>query len=1252
MRWASLALFLLGSIASGFGETEVFRFEVSGGPALKTLKEAAIQGGAQILYTSRTVRGVVTQEVNGSYSLQEALDRMLEDTPLVAVLDDRAKSYVIRRVDGESGDDASPNGKPKNETVNTDQQDMKLLNDRFKKLDKIVYPMLAAATLSPVFSQDDSGDEEAVFELSPFSVDSSSDQGYRATNTLAGTRLNSNLGDIASSVSVFTKEFLDDVGATNIQDAYLYSVNTENENEYAPNDTEGHDVSSTTQSRVRGLVANGNTRGFFDTKFRADTYNTERFTLARGPNSILYGIGSPAGIMNASLKRAKLNDNSYEFSYRFDSESGNRSMWDLNQVLFEDRFAVRFAGVEQEIETWKDPEVDDESRRYGALTFKAAENTYIRANYERMKNTRSKARGRLAKQEIRQWEDAGSPWYDSFNDRITYDQGSTWLSEVASPLTGELKALSAMSEAEQHALGINRDSGSKFRGGESRTYMFGAIDLPASAFDAIDDPNTREHYAKMGIQALNFLDSAITVGDADIDIPFRTFTPADTLVPTNFNIHGLTSATDFDGENYGISLEHKFNENFYVELAYNHEEWSRYFVDPIRGENAIVYVDINYYIPLWDLGRTVGAPDNPSYQWASRPNRNNDKLRNEDGEFVLIENPNVGRYYTEGQLIGFHEIIDQDNLRFTASYELDLTEQNEHLGSHALAFLYQKDEVEQFQRKLRAFNDIEYHMGVGTALSDIGDGQNNLLNRYYLDFPGQPNTGGDASIPYPPRYELQDPSFWPQVIGGWSGDGRPVLGRREIEGKMAVLQSRFLNNKLITTIGLRNDKETQFGERNVGQNRDPITGEWLAEPIPSDPYFEDDGDTLTTGAVYKASDWLSLFYNKSDSYLPQGQYEAVASSSGGRALAPANGEGKDYGFMLNLLDGKLSTRVSWYEQSANGALEFDWIYNRVRFALIRFIENNIEDWLMALWPEEFDEGVADPALAARQAWATDLGLSIDDWNEPLTGFTDFTRQIRDFETEGMEIELHAKPTENLDLVFTFGQNEAVNLRTMPNVLKVVDERLPIWEKYFNLPAFENDPDYIADWLDPTMDVEGWNPRYLDDPSDQSIINRNDSFGHRYLVHPNGGALVALAQEEEGTANTRTRKYRANFIANYRFTEGRMKGFGVGGATRWRSKSAIGYFGKTNTINPTSPTLVADTTKPIWGDEMLDFDAWVKFQKRLSVFGRDMDWRIQLNVRNLFDDTDIFPVVAHTDGSILQWEQKAPRTWMLTNTFRF
>ncbi|MBT6767367.1 MAG: hypothetical protein HOA81_00045, partial [Opitutales bacterium] len=72
---------------------------------------------------------------------------------------------------------------------------------------------------APMWAQDDA---EEVYELSPFSVSSEDTVGYLAGNTLAGTRLKSQLKDIASAVQVVTEEFLEDTGATDFGELLTY----------------------------------------------------------------------------------------------------------------------------------------------------------------------------------------------------------------------------------------------------------------------------------------------------------------------------------------------------------------------------------------------------------------------------------------------------------------------------------------------------------------------------------------------------------------------------------------------------------------------------------------------------------------------------------------------------------------------------------------------------------------------------------------------------------------------------------------------------------------------------------------------------------------------------------------------------------------------------------------------------------------------------------------------------------------------
>src|SRR5687768_13628858 len=83
--------------------------------------------------------------------------------------------------------------------------------------------LLAQAAPTPGPASDEP--EEEPIMLSPFEVSSSQDRGYQATQTLAGTRIRTNLADIGGSIQVLTKEFLDDIGATDNESLLQYTTN-------------------------------------------------------------------------------------------------------------------------------------------------------------------------------------------------------------------------------------------------------------------------------------------------------------------------------------------------------------------------------------------------------------------------------------------------------------------------------------------------------------------------------------------------------------------------------------------------------------------------------------------------------------------------------------------------------------------------------------------------------------------------------------------------------------------------------------------------------------------------------------------------------------------------------------------------------------------------------------------------------------------------------------------------------------------
>lgn len=214
--------------------------------------------------------------------------------------------------------------------------------------------LLAQPTAPAARPPSDSEDE--IIQLSPFEVTSAKDKGYAATETLAGTRIRTDLKDVGSAISVVTKEFMNDIGAVDSGTLLQYTANTEVSGTRGTYTGLGNgttlDESANLRSpqgaqRVRGLSSADNTRDFFVTDIPWDGYNIGRIDILRGPNSFLFGLGSPAGIINASLREAEFR-NTGQIEARYGSYDSVRSTFDLNQQIVPGVFSIRVAGLQDD----------------------------------------------------------------------------------------------------------------------------------------------------------------------------------------------------------------------------------------------------------------------------------------------------------------------------------------------------------------------------------------------------------------------------------------------------------------------------------------------------------------------------------------------------------------------------------------------------------------------------------------------------------------------------------------------------------------------------------------------------------------------------------------------------------------------------------------------------------------------------------------------------------------------------------------
>ncbi len=262
-------------------------------------------------------------------------------------------------------------------------------------------PVAPNTTVAPkvlVVPNTPAASDEQVIVLSPFEVRATrGSESYVEETTLAGNRLSTDLRDIGSSVSVVTSQFLTDTNATDNTSLLIRIGGAEvggvNGNFASPGPggssallTEDI-IKPTEDTRIRGLAAADNTRDFFPSDIPWDSYNTDRIDIQRGPNAILFGEGSPAGIINSGSLSAEFTD-SGNIDFRFGSWGTTRSSLDVNQEIVPGQVAFRIDLLRDDQKYEQQPAYSKDQRVSGALRVEPAfldkngNRTIIKVNFE------------------------------------------------------------------------------------------------------------------------------------------------------------------------------------------------------------------------------------------------------------------------------------------------------------------------------------------------------------------------------------------------------------------------------------------------------------------------------------------------------------------------------------------------------------------------------------------------------------------------------------------------------------------------------------------------------------------------------------------------------------------------------------------------------------------------------------------------------------------------------------------------------
>ncbi len=245
----------------------------------------------------------------------------------------------------------------------------------------------------------------AAVKLSPFEVRTDTDTGYLAAGTLAGSRLNTSLIDTPASISVMTRDFINDIAATNVTEALTYALNAERDTSDGTGNPTG---SGDLPVSIRGFGSSSLGRNYFQWGLESDTYNTERLDFSRGPNSILFGTGGPGGIINTTTKRAGFGRTTTSVGLRVAAWEDYRATLDVNRQLTS-TFALRLNAVRQTAKSWRDFVSSDRKGLALAATFRPFKNTEIRFDGEYGEFDRILTNPYLPGDTVTPWLAAGKP---------------------------------------------------------------------------------------------------------------------------------------------------------------------------------------------------------------------------------------------------------------------------------------------------------------------------------------------------------------------------------------------------------------------------------------------------------------------------------------------------------------------------------------------------------------------------------------------------------------------------------------------------------------------------------------------------------------------------------------------------------------------------------------------------------------------------------------------------------------------------
>nr|MBP8256502.1 hypothetical protein [Opitutaceae bacterium] len=270
-------------------------------------------------------------------------------------------------------------------------------------------------------------------ELSPFTV-VSNDRGYFSSNTMSGTRLNSNIEDLAQSITVMTKEQMNDFAMLDINDMFDHMASTEGTSSYSLFETDRTgavvdqvSLNPNNANRVRGI---GNANIAFNNiattgRVPLDPLWMDSLELSRGPNANIFGLGNASGTVNQVPATANLTRDFTKVEMRADSYGGWRGSLDVNRRI-SDKIAMRASYAYQHTGFIRKPAGENARRISAQLKLQPTKSTTLAVSWYNYRNAAVRPNFTTPRDYYTDWIKAGRPGWNPVTRLVTLANGQVY----------------------------------------------------------------------------------------------------------------------------------------------------------------------------------------------------------------------------------------------------------------------------------------------------------------------------------------------------------------------------------------------------------------------------------------------------------------------------------------------------------------------------------------------------------------------------------------------------------------------------------------------------------------------------------------------------------------------------------------------------------------------------------------------------------------------------------------------------------